>query len=116
MSSTADKVFWGFVFYVKHNPFKSIDNMTENDFDAMVKQFAAVNVSGGPITAAKAPDTVDYYGYGTVNLSGDLHFPKKGVAGVRWAVDNAGVDCSTTYKLNLVAVKQASYPEEHLGG
>lgn len=119
MTITADKVFWGFIFYVKNNPFKSIDNMTENDFDAMVKQFAAVNVTNGPITAAKAPDLADYYGYGTVDISGAgaaaLHFPKKGDAGVRWALDNAGVDVSTTYALNMVALKSASYPEEHLG-
>ena len=114
MASTADKVFWGFIFYVKNNPFKSIDNMTENDFDAMVKQFAAVNVTGGPITAATAPDYPDHYGYGTVDISTDLYFPKKGST-TRWAADAGGVATSTTFALNMVALKSASYPEEHDG-
>lgn len=112
MAITADKVFWAFIFYVKHNPFKSIDNMTENDFDAMVKQFAAVNKTQGPITEATAQDLADYYGYGAVDISGNLHFPKRNGTTGRWAGDDAGVDCSTTYLLNKVAVKQASYPEE----
>ncbi len=114
MASTASKAFWGFIFYVKHNPFKSIDNMTENDFDEMVRQYAAVNVTGGPITAATAKDLPDFYGYGDVDISTDLYFPKKGST-TRWATDGNGVATSTTFKLNITAVEQASYPEEHVG-
>ena len=113
MASSTTKVFWAFIFYVKNNPFKSIDNMTENDFDAMVTQFAAVNVTDG-ITAATAPDAPDTYGYGTVNIGTEINFPKKGST-TRWAADAGGVPGSTTYLLNLVQLKSASYPEEHLG-
>lgn len=118
MASTPSKAFWGFIFYVKNNPFKSIDNMTENDFDEMVRQFAAVNETTGAITPATAPDAAGHYGYGDVNIAGDLHFPKKGSTGAtptRWAATDTGVDCSTTYALNMAALKEASYPEEHIG-
>ena len=114
MAASADQVFWGFVMYVKNNPHKSMDNMTEDDFDAMVKQFAAVNVTAatGSLTVATAEDLTDYYGYGAVDF-GTLDFPKLTTDG--WAADGAGVACSTTYALNMVAVKQAGYPEDHLG-
>lgn len=114
MASSIDKMFWAFIFYVKHNPFKSIDNMTENDFDAMVSAFSAVNDTQG-LTPSTAPDLADYYGYGIYDFSTDTYYPKKGVAGVRWATDENGVDCAATFLLNEVAIKSASYPEEHLG-
>jgi len=114
MASTASKVFWGFIFYVKHNPHKSMDAMTEDDFDEMVKQFAAVNVTGGPITAATAKDAANHYGYGDVDISTDLYFPKKGTT-THWAADAGGIATSTTYLLNMAAVKQAQYPEDHRG-
>lgn len=110
MATSIDKVFWGFIFYVKNNPFKSIDNMTENDFDEMVRQYAAVNESA-PITAATAPDYPDHYGYGTVDIAGDLYFPKKGTT-TRWAADTAGVATAATHALNMAALKSASYPED----
>jgi hypothetical protein len=113
MASSTTKAFWAFIFYVKNNPFKSIDNMTENDFDEMVRQFAAVNETDG-ITVATAPDLPDFYGYGTVNIGTEINFPKKGTT-TRWADDAGGIPGSTTYLLNLVQLKSASYPEEHLG-
>ena len=115
MAVSGDKTFWGFIFYVKNNPFKSIAAMNEDDFDAMVKAYAAVNTGQVTMTVATAKDYPDYYGYGAVDVSTDLHFPAKGTSGARWAADNAGVDTSTTYALNIAAVKTASYPEEHLG-
>ena len=111
MAATADQTFWGFVMYVKNNPHKSIDNMTENDFDAMVKEFAAVNVTASTITVATAPDLADYYGYGAVDF-GTLDFPKKTSSG--FAANGTGIACSTTYALNMAAVAQAGYPETHV--
>ncbi len=113
MAATADKIFWSFIMYVKNNPHKSIDNMNENDFDAMVKEFAAVNVTSGTLTVATAPDLADFYGYGAVSYV-DADFPKKTSSG--WAADGTGIACSTTYALNIVAVKQAGYPEDHVAG
>jgi len=111
MAATADQTFWGFVMYVTNNPHKSIDNMTNDDFWEMVKQFAAVNVTASTITVATARDLADYYGYGAVDF-GTLDFPKKTASG--WAANGAGIACSTTYALNMTAVKQAGYPEDHV--
>jgi hypothetical protein len=114
MAATADQTFWGFVMYVTNNPYKSMDDMTLDDFWEMVKQFAAVNVTASTITVATARDLADYYGYGAVDF-GTLDFPKQGTTS-RWATDGNGVACSTTYALNMAAVKQASYPEEQAKG
>lgn len=114
MAATADQTLWGFIMYVKNNPYKSIDNMTENDFDAMVKQFVAVNVTAGTLSVATDKQLADYYGYGAVDF-GTLDFPKNNGTTARWATDGTGIACSTTYALNIAAVKQASYPEEQAG-
>lgn len=114
MAASADEAFWSFIMYVTNNPFKSIDNMTEDDFWAMVKQFAAVNVTAG-LTAATARDLANYYGYGAVDFGSEMDFPKRNGTTSRWATDGAGVAVSTTYALNMVAVKKASYPEEQAG-
>ena len=111
-TSTSDETFWGFIFYVKHNPLKSIDNMTENDFDEMVKQFALVNASA-TITAATAPDYPAYYGYGIVDY-GDIDYPKRGST-TRYATDGSGVASGASYAANVLACEQAMYPETHLG-
>ena len=113
MAATADETLWAFIMYVKNNPFKSMDVMTEKDFDAMVKQFMLVNATTatGNLTAQTALDFPNHYGYGVVDY-GDIDFPKRNGTTGRWAGDGAGVDTSTTYALNIVAVKQASYPEE----
>lgn len=118
MAASADEVLWGLVFYLKNNPHKSMDAMTEDDFDEMVRQFVAVNVTAGTLTVATAKDFPNYYGYGTVNLIAGgavtLDFPAKGTT-THWAADTAGIACSTTYLLNIAAVKQAQYPEDHRG-
>ena len=117
MAATPTQIFWSFVMYVKNNPHKSIDNMNETDFDEMVRQFAAVNVTAG-ISVATAPALANYYGYGVVDFNtgtSSMYFPAKGTT-THWAADAAGIVCSTTYALNMIAVKQAQYPEDHRGG
>lgn len=113
--AAADQVFWGFIFYVKNNPHKSMDNMTEDDFDEMVRQYAFVNQTAG-ITAATAPDFPSHYGYGVVDLTAGgvtlITFPAAATA-TKWAADGAGIVVAATYLLNMVAVKQAQYPEDH---
>jgi len=118
MAATATETLWGLVMYLKNNPHKSIDAMTEDDFDEMVRQFVAVNVTAATLTVATAKDWPNHYGYGTVNLIAGggvtLDFPAKGTT-TQWAADTAGIACSTTYLLNMAAVKQAQYPEDHRG-
>lgn len=113
MAATVDQTLWAFIMYVKNNPFKSMDAMTEQDFDAMVKQFMLVNATQADdaLTAATALDEPNYYGYGAVNF-GSIYFPKRNGTSGRWAGDGSGVAVSTTYLLNMTAVRQASYPEE----
>ncbi len=102
MATTTREAFWAFIFYIKHNPHKTIDAMNEDDLDAMIEQFAAVNASETSIST----DPLDY---------GDADFPANG-SSVRWATDGAGIDTGTTLATNLAAAEQAQYPETHLSG
>lgn len=43
MAANADKTFWAFVWYVKNNRFKTVESMTEADFDAMAAGYALEN-------------------------------------------------------------------------
>lgn len=78
MAANADKTFWAFVWYVKNNRFKTVEAMTESDFDAMVEGYARENSSEitypdggtytdieypGGITAAKTRATCDQSDY-----------------------------------------------------
>jgi len=78
MAANADKTFWAFVWYVKNNRFKTVEAMTEDDFDAMAAGYALENSDEittpdagtytdieypGAVTAAKtraACDQADY--------------------------------------------------------
>lgn len=93
MAATADQTLWGFIYWIKHNPYKSIDAMTTADFDAMVKLFVTVNVTAGTLS------TSDPGSYGT------LDWPKKG------ATDGAGVAAVQT----AASCEQSLYPEQHFG-
>lgn len=103
MATTTSEAFWAFIFYIKHNPHKSIEAMTEQDLDAMIVEFAAVNASETSIST----DPLDY---------GDADFPAKGTAPVRWATDGAGIDTGATLAANLAAAEQAQYPDTLLSG
>lgn len=43
MATNTDAVFWAFVYYVKNNRFKTVDAMSEDDFDAMALGYAREN-------------------------------------------------------------------------
>lgn len=62
---TADKVFWSFLWYLKHNPFKALGGMGEDDLDNMAALFAAENSDalsaadpGGTYTDVEWPGTI----------------------------------------------------------
>lgn len=93
MAATADQTFWGFAYWMKHNPVKSIEAMTEQDFDEAVKQFAAVNVTAGTLS------TSDPGSYGT------LDWPKRATA-TWWAANGAGVAAAQT----TTSCEQSLYP------
>jgi len=98
--ATTREGFWAFIFYIKHNPHRSIEEMTEADLDAMIVQFAAVNASNWII----ATDPLDY---------GNADFPAKGTAPVLWATDTNGIDTGTTVATNTAACARAQYPQTH---
>lgn len=114
MAVNANKVFWGFLFWVKHNPYKSVESMTWEDLYEMAKQFAAVNATSATLTAATALTHANL-GFGVVDFSTDVDFPKKGTAPALYATDGNGVDASTTYALNKTACQQSQYPDQHQG-
>ncbi|MDD5458394.1 MAG: hypothetical protein PHF37_03270 [Phycisphaerae bacterium] len=99
MAATTDQTFWGFLWWIKHNPFKSIEAMNTDDLDEMAKQFAAVNVTAGTLSLT------DPGSYGT------LDFPKKGTSPARYATDGNGVAAAQT----VAACEQSLYPEQALG-
>ena len=103
MATSTSQAFWAFIFYIKHNPHVSIEAMTEQDLDAMIVQFAAVNATETSIST----DPLDY---------GDADYPAKGTAPARWATDGAGIASGTTVATNEAACEQALYPEGHLSG
>jgi len=43
MAASLRVTFWSFVHYVKNNRFKTVESMTEEDFDNMVEGFAREN-------------------------------------------------------------------------
>ena len=112
MAVAADKVFWGFLWWVKHNPYKSVESMTWDDLHEMAKQFAAVNHTSGTLTVATDKESANQ-GFGVVDFSTDVDFPKYAAA-TRYATDGNGVDASTTVALNEAACEQSLYPDAHI--
>lgn len=91
-ASTATQSFWSFLWWIKHNPFKSIDAMNEDDLDAMSAAFQVENIE--TITTTDAAD------YGTIT------WPKTDIAapgGVAAVQDTASCE-------------QSHYPEQHRSG
>lgn len=97
MAATADQTLWGFRWWIIHNPFKSIEAMNLDDFDAAFQSFVNVNVTAATLS------TSDPGSYGT------LDFPKKGTS-TRYATDGNGVAAAQT----VAACNQSLYPEQHL--
>lgn len=109
MAVAANKIFWGFLFYVRENPYKSVEEMTWDDLYEMAKLFAVVNATSGTLTAATAQSHANE-GFGVVDFSTDVDFPKYAAA-TRYATDGAGLDASTTLAANRLLCGQAMYPE-----
>ena len=101
-AATADQTLYGFIYYLKHNPFKSIEaGMTHADLDAMVKAYVTVNTTDATLSAT------DPLSYGATQ-----DFPLRDSTGAGWA-DGAGVSATTPTTL---ITDQAHYPDQHYGG
>jgi len=94
MAVSADITLWSFLWWLKHNPFKSIEAMTEDDLDAMVLAFTTENATAGPLNTT---DPGTYTG---------LTFPKLDTAA------GSGVTAAQT----TAACEQSFYPEQHRSG
>ncbi len=112
MVVAADKVFWGFLFWVKHNPYKTVESMNWDDLHELARQFAAVNVTSATLTVATDLDSANE-GFGVVDFSTDVDFPLYAAA-TRYAADGAGLDATTTLAGNKLLCQQALYPEQHI--
>ncbi|MBN2591637.1 MAG: hypothetical protein JXA96_17355 [Sedimentisphaerales bacterium] len=43
MAASANDIFWAYNWYIRHNPYKNIDNMTDDDLVRMRDLFVAAN-------------------------------------------------------------------------
>ena len=94
-AATANQTLHGFIYYLKHNPVKSIEaGMTHADLDAMVTLYVAANASDATLTS-------DPLSYGATQ-----DFPKKGGG------DGTGVAATTP---SMAVCDQALYPDQHFG-
>lgn len=94
MAATTNQTFWGFLWWIKHNPFKKVEQLTEQDLDAMALAFTTVNTTLCTFT------TTDPGSYGT------LQYPKQG-----GLADTTGVTAAQTEAV----CNQSHYPDEHYG-
>ena len=99
-AATANETLHGFLYWMKRNPFKSIEaGMTYADLEAMIAAYVKVNASDATLTA-------DPLSYGATQ-----DFPKRAAAGAGLA-DGAGVSATTpTSKI----CDQSQYPDQHVG-
>jgi hypothetical protein len=100
--ATADQTLYGFIYWLKRNPFKSIEaGFTFADLDEMVKQYCAVNATDASLSST---DPLSY---------GDTQdIPKKG-SSTRYAADGTGVSFTTP---SDAVCNQSLYPDQHLSG
>ena len=89
MAASASHILWGFAWYARHNPYKSMDNMTERDFINMLNLYASANNSESSI------DTSDPGTYTSV------YFPDATVTGGTISAAQTTAACD-----------QANYPEK----
>lgn len=112
MAVAANKIFWGFLFYVKHNPHKTVEAMTWPDLHAMATAFAKDNATSGTLTAATALTHANE-GFGVVDFSTDVTFPVYAAA-TRESVDAGGTAATTTLAGNKLICERSMYPEKHI--
>jgi hypothetical protein len=101
--ATAGLAFWGFVWYLTHNPHKELGNMTKEDIDDMADLYYVNNA-----TAIGETKT-----YGNINETNTataftgVFYPDPAESG-----DAAGIAATTAPN----AIAQAQYPERHRSG
>lgn len=98
-AATADQTLYGFIYWLKRNPFKSIEaGFTHADLDNMVAAYVKVNATDATLSSS------DPLSYGATQ-----DFPTRGKAGAGLA-DGAGVSATTPTSL---ITDQSQYPDSH---
>jgi len=110
MAMSSNKTLWGFLFWIKNNPYKTVEQMTWPDLYELAKQFIAVNVTAQTLTAAPGINAANE-GFGIVDFSTDIDFPKKGTTTL-YAADGSGIAASTTLAANKAICGQSLYPNQ----
>lgn len=100
--ATAGMAFWGFVWYITHNPHKEIGDMTMDDIDDMADLYYVHNASA--ITETKT--YTDIHETNTATAFTGAYYPDLAGSG-----DAGGIAATTAN----AAVDQARYPETHRG-
>ena len=100
--AAAGHAFWGFVWYITHNPHKEIGDMTMDDIDNMAELYYVNNTSA--IGQAKAYS--DIHETNTAAAFTGAYYPDLPRSG-----DAAGIAATTS----PAAIDQAEYPETHRG-
>lgn len=110
MAVDADECFWGFLCYVKNNPYKSVEAMTWEDLHAMAKLWAVDNATAFGLTAAGDLNGANE-GLGVVDYSNDsVTFPAYAAA-TRSSTDAGGTTGGSTLAANKLICANAMYPE-----
>jgi hypothetical protein len=105
----ANKTFWGFVWYVIHNPYKSVEAMGKQDFINMAEMYAAENEDA--ITDYQAAGS----GAGLKSASKVAFEANSGVfTDVEWPGGTAATGMVTA-GMDSVSIQSANYPEKHKG-
>jgi len=111
MAVDADECFWGFLCYVKNNPYKSVEAMTWEDLHGMAKLWAVDNATAFGLTAATALTHANE-GLGVVDYSNDsVTFPVYAAA-TRSSADAGGTTGGSTLAANKLICAGAMYPEK----
>ena len=100
--AAAGHAFWGFVWYITHNPHKEIGDMTMDDIDNMADLYYVNNATA--IGQAKA--YTDIHETNTAAAFTGAYYPDLPRSG-----DAAGIAATTS----PAAIDQAEYPETHRG-
>jgi hypothetical protein len=99
-AATADQTLYGFIYWLKRNPYKSVEaGFTHADLDEMVKQYCAVNASDATLSAT------DPLSYGATQ-----DYPKYAAA-TRYATDGNGVSATTP---SDAICAQSLYPDQSI--
>jgi len=110
MAVDADECFWGFLCYVKENPYKDVD---WESLHAMATLWAVDNETAFGLTAATALTHANE-GLGVVDFSNDsVTFPVYAAA-TRVSGNAGGTTGGSTLAANKLICAGAMYPEKHI--